>query len=98
MVARLVDRYLIETPGQFSALRDSLSVRQGDQARQLAHTVKSNAATFGLRRLAHWLGEVERLSQAGEVGQAAQALAEAEAAQVQDWPALKAFRERLAGA
>jgi HPt (histidine-containing phosphotransfer) domain-containing protein len=94
-LAGLLDRYVVDVPQQMSALRASLDAGLGEPTSQLAHTAKSNAAMFGLSRLAHWLREVERLSSAGRLAEASEALAQAEAAQAEAQPDLAAYRARL---
>jgi CheY-like chemotaxis protein len=94
-LAGLLDRYVAEAAVQTSALRVSLGASQPEASSQTAHTAKSNAATFGLLRLAHWFREIERLSRGGSLAEAAEALAQAEAAQAEAEPALAAYRARL---
>jgi PAS domain S-box-containing protein len=94
-LARLMDRYTAEAPIQLAALRAKLAAGQTEPLNQLAHAAKSNAAMFGMLRLAHWCREVERLSVAGNLAQAAVALAQAEAAQAEVSPVLAEYRSRL---
>lgn len=60
-VAELVEQFLTDAPGLVSAARSALGSGDFEGVRRAAHTLKSNAATFG----AHELAERSRLLEEG---------------------------------
>jgi signal transduction histidine kinase/DNA-binding response OmpR family regulator len=58
-VQGLIDQFVADAPGLVSAARAGLEVGDADVVRRAAHTLKSNAATFGARRLAECSRELE---------------------------------------
>jgi CheY-like chemotaxis protein len=77
--AEVIETFLAEGPQLVSALREA--VERGDSAelRRAAHTLKSNAATFGASALAELCRELEEVGEAGKVAGAAHLVARAEA-------------------
>ena len=59
----LVDTFLADAPSLLAALRGS----DADEVRRCAHTLKSNAATFGATRLSELCRELELLAKAGDL-------------------------------
>ena len=51
-IRELVGTFLEEMPGIFAELRSAISTQDEDQFRRGAHSIKSNAQTFGATRLA----------------------------------------------
>jgi CheY-like chemotaxis protein/HPt (histidine-containing phosphotransfer) domain-containing protein len=51
-VAELIEQFEAETPGLVAAARAGLDAGDADEVRRAAHTLKSNAATFGAGQLA----------------------------------------------
>jgi CheY-like chemotaxis protein len=51
-VAELIDQFLGDSPGLLAAARAGLEAGDTDEVRRAAHTLKSNAATFGANELA----------------------------------------------
>jgi HPt (histidine-containing phosphotransfer) domain-containing protein len=58
-VQGLIDQFVADAPGLLSAARAGLEAGDADVVRRAAHTLKSNAATFGARRLAECSRELE---------------------------------------
>lgn len=48
----LLDTFLDEAPGMVAALRTTATAQDGDGFRRAAHSIKSNATTFGATALA----------------------------------------------
>jgi HPt (histidine-containing phosphotransfer) domain-containing protein len=58
-VGELVDTFLAEAPGMLGAMRDALAVNDAARFRRAAHSLKSNAGTFGALALAAMARELE---------------------------------------
>jgi len=58
-IKELVETFLEEGPGIFAELRSAISTRNADQFRRGAHSIKSNAQTFGAARLAEQARKIE---------------------------------------
>ena len=58
-VQELVDTFLEEAPGMLGALRGAAAASQGDAYRRAAHSLKSNANTFGASALAAMARDLE---------------------------------------
>jgi HPt (histidine-containing phosphotransfer) domain-containing protein len=58
-VTELIDTFLEEAPPMIEALRESLADGQADAFRRAAHSLKSNAGTFGALTLAAMARELE---------------------------------------
>ena len=69
----LADTFIAEAPGMLQALRSALAQGDADGFRRAAHSLKSNAQTFGATRLAALARELELggLSALGSSGEAA---------------------------
>ena len=46
-VRELIDTFLEEAPAQLATLRNAVARGDAEEARRVAHTLKSNGATFG---------------------------------------------------
>ena len=57
--AELLDTFLEEAPGMLAELRSAGSEGQSERYRRAAHSLKSNANTFGAIRLATLAREIE---------------------------------------
>jgi HPt (histidine-containing phosphotransfer) domain-containing protein len=90
-VAELVDTFLEDAPVQMGALRGAVDRRDADEARRAAHTLKSNAATFGAGSLAELCRELEQLGRDDRLDTAPELVARAE----DEW---KRVRQALAAA
>ena len=58
-VAELIGDFLDGLPGQLEALRGAGQSGDSEQVHRIAHTLKSNASTFGAERLARACRELE---------------------------------------
>jgi CheY-like chemotaxis protein len=73
-MAALIDTFLGHVPGQMEALGTSLERGEVDEVRRGAHTLKTNAATFGAASLADLLRELEAAAKAGSLDGGSQLL------------------------
>ena len=64
-VGELVDQFLKDAPGLLDAARKGLAGGEVDEVRRAAHTLKSNAATFGARDLSDRSRELEDCAKRG---------------------------------
>ncbi|MDQ4081457.1 MAG: PAS domain S-box protein [Actinomycetota bacterium] len=67
-VAELIDTFLAEAPGLLATLRSALEREDAAEVRRVAHTLKSNARTFGATALADVCQELESRAKAGLAG------------------------------
>ncbi len=70
-IVEVVDAFLEEAPTLIAQLRPALDASDTDTFRRAAHSVKSNAATFGATKLFEQARELEfmaRENRLGEVG------------------------------
>jgi histidine phosphotransfer protein HptB len=58
-VAELVDTFLEEMPGMLAELRAALAAADAERFRRAAHSLKSNANTFGAHELAAMARQLE---------------------------------------
>ncbi len=58
-VAELVDTFGAEAPPLFAEMRSALAADAAERFRRAAHSIKSNASTFGATRLAALARELE---------------------------------------
>ena len=58
-VRELVDTFLHEAPGMLDELRDAYAKRDAERFRRAAHSLKSNANTFGALTLGRLARELE---------------------------------------
>jgi histidine phosphotransfer protein HptB len=67
-VRELIDTFLEEAPAQLAALRSAVERADSGEARLAAHTLKSNADTFGANSFRDVCRELEGASTRGELG------------------------------
>lgn len=79
LINELIDAFLDEAPRMIAAMQTGLEARDIESVRRNAHSMKSNADTFGAIELAAIAREVEDLARAGDlnVGNRLEALREA---------------------
>ena len=58
-VTELVDTFLVEAPSMLAGLRDSFAAGDAERFRRTAHSLKSNANTFGALTLGAMARELE---------------------------------------
>ncbi len=78
-VRELVDTFLDDAPNQLTQMRSALKARDVDTFRRAAHSMKSNAATFGAMELSMLAKELESLARENnlEIGNRLEVMAEA---------------------
>ena len=90
-ITELVGAFLEEAPALIAQLRPALIAGDAETFRRAAHSVKSNAATFGATRLSELAKELEfmaRENRLGEVGNRIEVLEETfgrVAGELKDW-------------
>ena len=67
-VAELIDQFVADSPALVAAARKGLETGNPEEVRRAAHTLKSNAATFGANELADRSRSLEMAAKAGELG------------------------------
>ena len=78
-VRELIDTFLTEAPGMLSNLRDALDSGEADRFRRAAHSLKSNANTFGALNLGNLAKDLELSGVAAVKARGPAALASIEA-------------------
>ena len=61
-IGELIDTFLEEAPGMIAEMEQALSAGDADKFRRAAHSLKSNASTFGAMELAERARELEYLA------------------------------------
>lgn len=92
-VAELIGDFLAELPAQLGELRTAFSVGDAEQLRRSAHTLKSNAATFGAEGLEGACRILEHAAKPGATPDAAELVARVEDEAARCAPALAAARD-----
>jgi HPt (histidine-containing phosphotransfer) domain-containing protein len=90
-VHELVETFLADSPGQLAALRAATDEGDAVEVRRVAHTLKSNAATFGIRPLSDACRELEARASEGNLDGAEQLVAVVDEALAEARPALQAL-------
>lgn len=67
LINELIDAFLDDAPRMIAAMRAGLEARDVESVRRNAHSMKSNAETFGATELAGVAREVEALARAGDL-------------------------------
>jgi PAS domain S-box-containing protein len=78
-LSELIDTFLDEAPNLLSRLRTAVEQRDTDNVRRAAHTLKSNAATFGAHTLVEECRSLEDMAEAGTLAGATGLLTRVEA-------------------
>jgi CheY-like chemotaxis protein len=73
-VAELIEQFVTEAPDLVAAMRTGTDTGDADGVRRAAHTLKSNAATFGANELAARCAALEDAAKRGELGDAVASL------------------------
>jgi HPt (histidine-containing phosphotransfer) domain-containing protein len=61
-VGELIDTFLEEAPGMFEEMKQALEKNDVDGFRRAAHSLKTNASTFGANELAEQAKELEYMA------------------------------------
>ena len=90
-VGELIDTFLEEAPGMFDEMKQGLSTGDTDSFRRAAHSLKTNAHTFGAIELAEKAKELEYMARENnlDIGNRLDALEEAYEQAVEILNALK---------
>ena len=91
-VAELVDTFLEEAPGMLSELQSARAESHAERFRRAAHSLKSNANTFGAVRLAALARELELKGLDADAARDTAALAALDAEYARAAAALKELR------
>jgi HPt (histidine-containing phosphotransfer) domain-containing protein len=92
-VAELIGDFLDGLPAQLGAMREASSNGDAEELHRVAHTLKSNAATFGAEALAEACRQLEQAARAAEPADARELVARVEAEVARSAPALAAARD-----
>jgi CheY-like chemotaxis protein/HPt (histidine-containing phosphotransfer) domain-containing protein len=68
-LVELIDAFLVDAPGQLAMLRESIEQGDAEALRRVAHTLKSNGATFGAARFADLCRDLEERAKDGRLGE-----------------------------
>jgi len=79
LLTALIDTFLRDTPRLVEAARRGLEHGQTDEVRRAAHTLKSNAGTFGATSLSELSRQLEALARSGVLEGADQLIARIDA-------------------
>jgi HPt (histidine-containing phosphotransfer) domain-containing protein len=77
-VAELIDQFAVDAPGLVAAARAGLEAGDAGEVYRAAHTLKSNAATFGANELVDRSRRLEQAAKEGSLDDGADRLAEIE--------------------
>ena len=64
----LVDTFIEEAPGMFAEMKQALSAGEAESFRRAAHSLKTNANTFGATELAEKAKELEYMARENNLG------------------------------
>lgn len=92
-VAELIGDFLDGLPAQLAALGEASSHGDAEDLHRVAHTLKSNAATFGAEGLAEACRELEQAARGTEPAETRKLVARVEAEAARAEPALAAARD-----
>jgi HPt (histidine-containing phosphotransfer) domain-containing protein len=91
-IDELIDTFLEDAPNMIAEIKSALAGNDADTFRRAAHSMKSNAATFGANELAELAKELEMLgkeNKLNETGDKLQSMEEAYASAKKELEALK---------
>ena len=97
LLAALIDTFLSDAPRLVETARRGLDHGQTDELRRAAHTLKSNAATFGATSLSEQSRQLEALARSGVLEGADGLIARIDAEYERVRIALEAVRLRAVG-
>jgi HPt (histidine-containing phosphotransfer) domain-containing protein len=92
-VAELIGDFLEGLPAQLLALREASSQGDAEGLHRVAHTLKSNAATFGAEGLADACRQLEQAARTADPADARELVGRVEAQAELSVPALAAARD-----
>jgi HPt (histidine-containing phosphotransfer) domain-containing protein len=71
-VAELIEQFVTDSPALVAAARKGIEAGDADEVRRAAHTLKSNAATFGANELSDRSSRLEAAAKAGTLDDASE--------------------------
>jgi HPt (histidine-containing phosphotransfer) domain-containing protein len=92
-LGELVGTFLDDAPAQLETLRGAVERGNAEVARRAAHTLKGNGATFGANAFSELCRGLEERAKTGELSDAGDLLAQAEAEYARVEAALGAVRD-----
>jgi HPt (histidine-containing phosphotransfer) domain-containing protein len=92
-VAELIGDFLEGLPAQLGTLREASAAGDAEELHRVAHTLKSNAATFGAKALAEACRQLEQAARTTEPADGPELIARVEAEAGFAVPALAAARD-----
>jgi HPt (histidine-containing phosphotransfer) domain-containing protein len=92
-LAELIDEFVEDAPRQLNALRDAAAAGDAETARRAAHTLKSNARTFGASTLSSLSQQTEAAAAGGDLESVLSMVGPIEAAWTEAQAALVATRD-----
>jgi HPt (histidine-containing phosphotransfer) domain-containing protein len=93
-VAEVIGDFLAGLPGQLDALRSAQSAADAEQVHRIAHTLKSNASTFGAEELALACRALEGAAAGGQVTETHELVARVEGQAALATPPLASARDQ----
>lgn len=69
-ISELIDTFLEDAPKLVEEIKSALNANHADSFRRAAHSLKSNAATFGASQLAELAKELEMMGRENWLGEA----------------------------
>jgi HPt (histidine-containing phosphotransfer) domain-containing protein len=96
-VAELIDDFLDGLPAQLQVLRAAQSACDLELLHRSAHTLKSNAATFGAQAFERACRELENAARVGQSGVTLELVERVEAEATRAAPALASARDERSG-
>ncbi|HEX6654005.1 MAG TPA: GAF domain-containing protein [Thermoleophilaceae bacterium] len=94
-VRGLMETFAEEAPAALADMRTGLESEDAEAVRRAAHTLKSNAATFGATELARRCAELQKHAETGDLADGASGLARIEDAHAAAQSELAALRAKL---
>jgi histidine phosphotransfer protein HptB len=91
-LAEIIDAFVEEAPERLAELREGIAAGDATLVGRAAHTLKSNARTFGATTLAALCEEIETAARSGDLGPASAGVDEVDAAWQAVQPDLDALR------
>ena len=78
-VSELIDTFIEDSPSLINQMKKAISLLDAESFRRAAHTLKSNAATFGAMQLSSFARELESMGRENnlEIGNRLEVLEEA---------------------
>ena len=92
-LAEMIDTFLADAPKMLAEARQSFERGDAPTLRRAAHSLKSNSAEFGAKRLSELCRELEMMGKAGEFDGAGDKLAQADVEYAQVKAALESIRQ-----